>query len=116
MAPVELAPDLPLGLFAETGYRISHRTLEPGDRLVIVTDGMLEHGAARYDLPAGIKRTRGLHPREMVRVLADEVLEAAGRALSDDATVLVLDWHGDHDTERSTVAGADPQRASDTPT
>jgi serine phosphatase RsbU (regulator of sigma subunit) len=114
VAPIELVPDLPLGMFAETTYRTTSHTLEPGDRLVIVTDGMLEHGAAHYDLPAGINRTRALHPREMVRVLADDVLDATGHALSDDATVLVLDWHDHHDQERTTTAGADTRRTTRT--
>lgn len=113
-APVDLAPGLPLGLFAAGGHGVTSRTLEPGDRLVVVTDGMLERGAAHYDLPAGINRTRALHPREMVRILADEILAASGDGLSDDATILVLDWHGHHDRERRTVSGADPRRASDT--
>jgi len=114
VAPIELAPDLPLGLFAEATYRATSHALEHGDRLVVVTDGMLEHGAAHYDLPAGIHRTSALHPREMVRVLADDVLAATGHALSDDATVLVLDWHGNHDQDRTTIAGADPRRSSGT--
>jgi hypothetical protein len=52
----------------------------------------------------------------MVRVLAADVLEATGQTLGDDATVLVLDWHGHHERERSAVAvaGADPERASET--
>jgi hypothetical protein len=57
VARVELTPDLAFGLFAGTSYHTTGRVLEPGGRLVIVTDGMLEHGAARFDLPAGIKRT-----------------------------------------------------------
>jgi hypothetical protein len=40
-------------------------------------------------------------------------VEAVARELSDDATILCLDWHGTHDQERSVVAGADPDRASD---
>ena len=38
--------------------------------------------------------------------------DMAGHALSDDATILCLDWHGNHDQERSVVSGADPERAS----
>jgi hypothetical protein len=41
-ARLELAPDLPLGLFAEASYHSTSRVLEPGDRLVVVTDGVLE--------------------------------------------------------------------------
>ena len=110
---IELPIDLPFGLFPDTAYRSSELQLEPGDRFVMVTDGMLERKAALNDLPATIERTRSLHPREAVRALADGALEATGHSLSDDATVLCLDWHGHHDVERKTVSGADPVRASD---
>ena len=40
---------------------------EPGDRLVLVTDGMLEREAATLDLVAEIAQTRALHPREATR-------------------------------------------------
>jgi serine phosphatase RsbU (regulator of sigma subunit) len=111
--PVQLPVDLPMGLFAESPYRGTELGLSPGDRLVVVTDGMLERNAASVDLPAVIEQTRSLHPREAVRAMADAVLEATGHALSDDATVLCLDWHGHHDHDRRAVSGADPVRASD---
>jgi serine phosphatase RsbU (regulator of sigma subunit) len=104
--------DLPLGLFADSKYGGTRLALSPGDRLVIVTDGMLERRAADMDLPKGIQETRALHPREAVRALADRALEVTGHALSDDATVLCLDWHGRHHDDRNTVSGADPARAS----
>lgn len=111
--PVVLPVDLPLGLFAHSTYRGTQLTMLPGDRLVVVTDGMLERNAANIDLPTAIRETSSLHPREAVRALADSTLEATGHALSDDATVLCLDWHGLHDQDRRTVSGADPDRASD---
>ncbi|QNN51922.1 PP2C family protein-serine/threonine phosphatase [Nocardioides mesophilus] len=109
---LDLPIDPPLGMFDETAYRTSELVLEPGDRLVLVTDGMLERNADTVDIPAAIGATRSLHPREAVRALADSVLEATGHSLSDDATVLCLDWHGRHDRERSSVSGADQVRAS----
>ncbi len=113
LVPIELPVDLPFGLFGGTVYRGTTVQLLPGDRVVLVTDGMLERNADRLDLPAAITRTRALHPREAVRALADDALEATGHALSDDATVLCLDWYGQHDGVRTTVAGADPHRASE---
>jgi serine phosphatase RsbU (regulator of sigma subunit) len=107
-----LPVDLPLGLFGDTTYR-SHRVqLEPGDRIVLLTDGMLERNAGWVDLPAAIAETRSLHPREAVRALADRVLEATGNDLWDDATVLCLDWHGQHGRDRDTLHGAEQGRAS----
>jgi serine phosphatase RsbU (regulator of sigma subunit) len=104
---LELPADLPLGLFEGTTYRSTTVPLLAGDRLVIVTDGMLERAAASLDLEVHIRRTRGSHPREATRELADLVIAASGGELADDAALLVLDWHGDHGQPRLTVAGAD---------
>jgi serine phosphatase RsbU (regulator of sigma subunit) len=113
VTPLELRADLPFGLFPDTQYGSTAVTLRPGDRLLLVTDGMLERNVGTVDLPQAIASTRELHPREVVRALADSALQATGHQLSDDATILCLDWHGAHDQERSVVSGADPERASD---
>ena len=107
VAPVQLPVGLPLGLFATEEYVTADLVLQPGDRVVFVTDGMLERNAAALDLVAEIAQTRSLHPRETTRRLADNVLEVTGPTLADDATLMVLDWHGDHGRDRDTVAGAD---------
>jgi len=109
---LDLPADLPLGLFPDTTYRRSRVGLLPGDRVVFLTDGMLERNAVGVDFPGAIAATRSLHPREAVRALADLVLAATGTALTDDATVLCLDWHGGHGRERRSVHGAEPARAS----
>jgi serine phosphatase RsbU (regulator of sigma subunit) len=109
---VELPGNFPLGMFAEGGYRTGEVALRPGDRLVVVTDGMRERNAANLDLPAALRSLAGLHPREAVRALADAVLEIAGPTLADDATLLILDWYGQHGLSRRTTAGADVTRAS----
>jgi serine phosphatase RsbU (regulator of sigma subunit) len=110
--PLDLPVHLPLGLFGDTAYRTSSVDLQPGDRLVLLTDGMVERNADAVDFPAAIAETRALHPREAVRALADGVLEATGHELSDDATVLCLDWHGGHGRDRNSHHGADQCRAS----
>jgi len=110
---VDLPPDLPFGLFPETTYHSTVLALEPGDRVVMVTDGMLERNAAGLRLPVAIQETGALHPREAVRRLADSVLSATGRDLRDDATTMLLDWRGGHDRQRKALSGADPARASD---
>lgn len=99
-------------MFPDTSFTTTLVSLEPGDRLVLVTDGMLERNVASVDLPSAISETRHLHPREVVRALADRSLEAAGHALQDDATLLCLDWHGAHHEPRDSVSGAEPSRAS----
>ena len=101
-----LRPDLPLGLFPGAQYTSTAVALQPGDRLVLITDGMLERNAGTLDLPSLLRRTRALHPREATRTLADMVLDAAGGRLADDTTLLVLDWHGGHGQGRRTRAGS----------
>jgi serine phosphatase RsbU (regulator of sigma subunit) len=109
---VALPVDLPFGMFPDTEYHSTDLALEPGDRLLFVTDGMLERNAAALDLPAEIRAARTLHPREATRRLTQKVVKLAGAALSDDVTVLVLDWHGGHGRERHTAMGSEPQIAS----
>ncbi|WP_434587587.1 PP2C family protein-serine/threonine phosphatase [Streptomyces sp. A5-4] len=91
---VELAVDLPFGVTAPTSYQLQELQLRPGDRLVLLTDGMQDRGAAGVDLASLIRDTRASHPREAVRHLTTAVLDACRGNLKDDATVLILDWHG----------------------
>lgn len=114
VSELDLPADLRLGMFEETEYSSTQVALVPGDRLVFVTDGMTERHGSAVDLPAILERTQPSHPREAVRHMADKALEAAGHQLADDATILCLDWYGDHGAPgRSAVAGADPGLASE---
>jgi len=101
VAPVALPPGLPLGLFADAVYSATTLPLRPGDRLVFVTDGMLERNAANFVLSTGIRDTRALHARDAVRHLSDRILDITGDELADDATIMVLDWRGGHVSDRS---------------
>ncbi|MER6133782.1 PP2C family protein-serine/threonine phosphatase [Streptomyces sp. NPDC001815] len=91
---VGLTANLPFGVAAPTPYRLQELQLRPDDRLILLTDGMQERAAADVDLPSVIHETRALHPREAVRSLTAAVLDACRGTLTDDATVLILDWHG----------------------
>jgi serine phosphatase RsbU (regulator of sigma subunit) len=110
---LDLRVDLPFGMFADSTYGSTYLALEPGDRIVMVTDGMLERAAGSIDVRESIRDSADLHPREVVRALADTALTAAGHVLQDDATVLCLDWHGRHDETRDSRSGAETRRASD---
>ncbi|GAA3340586.1 hypothetical protein GCM10020358_28770 [Amorphoplanes nipponensis] len=73
-----LTVNRPFGLLRDRPFRTARVDLRPGDRLVLLTDGMLERGAAALDLPTHLADLRELHPRELVRVLGDLILEVAG--------------------------------------
>ncbi|MFC9931308.1 PP2C family protein-serine/threonine phosphatase [Streptomyces sp. NPDC127190] len=101
-----LAVNMPFGVPAPVAYQTQRLRLEPGDRLVLTTDGMRERAAARVDLPALLHATRDEHPREVVRTLTGAVHEACAGSLPDDATAMVLDWHGSRTGQRPTSSGS----------
>ncbi|RSM46119.1 serine/threonine-protein phosphatase [Amycolatopsis balhimycina DSM 5908] len=111
VGPIELESDLLFGV-RPYRYRVQRLDLRPGDRLVLLTDGMFERAAAGADLPALVRRTAGLHTRELVRAATSAVTHACRGHLQDDATVLCLDWHGTERTERLADNGADTETAS----
>jgi serine phosphatase RsbU (regulator of sigma subunit) len=91
---VELAIDMPFGL--RPGREFTHQEVElrPGDRIALVTDGILERNAASLEIAALLAETADRHPREVVYTIGDEVLRATGGDLRDDATIVCIDWHG----------------------
>ncbi len=109
---IVLEADPPFGIFRGTRYRVQQLALEPGDRLVLLTDGMVERNAARAPLTELLTQTRDLHPREAVQTLTGEVADAADGQLRDDATVFILDWYGSDQFDRDASTGASPHRAS----
>ena len=104
---VGLTPGFPFGVALDAEYHVQELELEVGDRLVFLTDGMLERNAADVNAMEVLTQTRGLHAREAVQALTQAVVEACGGVLRDDATVLCLDWHGGRTGERDTSSGAD---------
>ena len=94
---VPFEADPPFGLQARGGYRVQSLRLDVGDRLIFVTDGMLERDAAE---------SRNMHAREAVQHLTQAVLQASGGQLRDDATALCLDWHGGPPRDRDATSGA----------
>ncbi|MFB9521376.1 PP2C family protein-serine/threonine phosphatase [Streptomyces cremeus] len=104
----ELTPkvDMPFGFDVPHTYQVQTLDLRPGDRLVILTDGMLERNADTLDLSALITSTRTLHPREAARTLIGAVVTANHGHLQDDATVMCLDWHGVDQSRRDADTGA----------
>src|SRR5207253_568718 len=75
---VHLEADRPFGLQAGGGYRVQALPLEAGDRLMFVTDGMLERDAAGVNIAALLTAGSGMHAREAVQHLTRAVLQATG--------------------------------------
>jgi serine phosphatase RsbU (regulator of sigma subunit) len=105
--PVALRADPPFGIVPGHEYRVQPLPLMPGDRLMFLTDGMLERNVADVDLDALLVAGAEMHPREAVQHVVQAILEAAGGELKDDAAALCLDWHGGPPRERTTNSGAD---------
>ena len=104
---VDLLADPPFATPKVGDYRVQELPLEAGDRVVFLTDGMLERNASAVDALSVLAANRQLHPREAVQELTRAVVEACGGKLRDDATVLCVDWHGGPPRERDASAGAD---------
>ncbi|MCX5281778.1 PP2C family protein-serine/threonine phosphatase [Streptomyces sp. NBC_00198] len=104
--------DTPFGFPGPRTYRVQSLDLRPGDRLVMLTDGMLERNAHSVDLSELMVRTRVLHPREAARTLIAAIVDANDGHLQDDATVMCLDWHGVTHSRRDAATGADLADAS----
>lgn len=111
----EIVPkvDVPFGFPGPHAYRVQSLDMQPGDRLVMLTDGMLERNADSLDLSDLIVRTRALHPREAARALIAAIVDVNVGGLQDDATVMCLDWYGLGQSQRDAATGADLTDASE---
>jgi serine phosphatase RsbU (regulator of sigma subunit) len=99
--PVTFDAQLPLGMFEETDYVAQDFHVEPGDRLVFVSDGVhavaSPKGEAYGDaaLARAIQSTRLLPAAEVPRAILRELTGHRGESVpDDDALVVCLDWHG----------------------
>jgi serine phosphatase RsbU (regulator of sigma subunit) len=109
---IQLAIDVPFGVEAGRDFRIQKFPMEPGDRIVFVTDGMEERNAAELNVIAALADSAALHPREVVHELGAAVMRATGGDLRDDATVVCLDWYGGPQRPRESDSGASRGLAS----
>jgi serine phosphatase RsbU (regulator of sigma subunit) len=103
---LRLEADPPFGVRLGNEYRVQSLPLQVGDRLIFVTDGMLERDAALMNIGAILTASADMHAREAVQDLTRAVLEVSGGRLRDDATALCLDWHGGPPRDRDASSGA----------
>lgn len=109
------APSIGTPLGTDFGIQASlcHDRLQPGDRLVLYTDGVIEvHdlGGEEFGLDRFMsfiidQNTQGLPVPETLRRLVHNVLEHHNERLRDDATVMFLEWHGPDGQTKGGQAG-----------
>ena len=109
---IDLSVDPPFGVVPGKSFDVQPFPLQPGDRIVLLTDGMQERNAVSLDVASALAQSADLHPREVVHELGNAVLKATGGDLRDDATMVCLDWYGGPRRGRVTEQGADTSLAS----
>jgi len=107
VAEIDLAANQPFGATAGATWMDQELSLEAGDRVLLLTDGMLERNADSLDIASLLLASQHLHPREAIQYLTHAVLDAVGGELRDDATSLCFDWHGGAQDDRVAYAGAE---------
>lgn len=93
--------NFPVGMFSEAEYQSSRIQLEPGDYLVIYTDGVSEAQNTRNELfeEARLRRLMEDFSGQSVQEMGDAIREGMrafteGAAQSDDITLLVVQYKG----------------------
>ena len=104
---IELTAQPPFGASEGATWSTQAFPLEAGDRVLFLTDGMLERNAEDLDIPELMLASAHLHPREAIQFLTHAVLDAVDGDLRDDATSLCFDWHGGPQGDRISHAGAE---------
>lgn len=98
--PLPVPSNLPLGTAAGWRFQIQEYQLQPGDRLLVHTDGITECQNARreefgqHNLIRIIERHHAEGPHVLLRRILEHTQEFSGQAApSDDQAVLVIDFH-----------------------
>ncbi|MGC4810027.1 PP2C family protein-serine/threonine phosphatase [Micromonospora sp. DT228] len=94
-----LEAQFPLGMFEETDYQEQKFPMERGDRVFVVSDGVVEATGQhmRYGetaLDRFLRRTGPMEPLDAVRSLIGDLRAFVAGDLVDDAVVVCLDWTG----------------------
>ncbi|MGC4849753.1 PP2C family protein-serine/threonine phosphatase [Micromonospora sp. DT15] len=94
-----LEAQFPLGMFEATDYHEQKFPLQRGDRVFVVSDGVVEATGQhmRYGetaLDRFLRRTGPMAPLDAVRSLIGDLRAFVSGDLVDDAVVVCLDWTG----------------------
>jgi len=85
-----------LGVFHDVYYKEAEVAFEPGDRLILITDGINEAANIGYEefgedrLVRLLLENRHLAAAEVQRAVLDAVALFAGQPLQDDATLMII--------------------------
>ncbi|WP_424889118.1 PP2C family protein-serine/threonine phosphatase [Streptomyces sp. XH2] len=96
-------PQPPIGLagqFAPAARQVHETTLEPGDCVLLYTDGVVEardadgaeFGLDRFTDFIIRSSAAGQRPAEVLRLLVHAILDYQRNQLRDDATILLFEW------------------------
>jgi serine phosphatase RsbU (regulator of sigma subunit) len=93
----------PLGLAGPDDPEVAEEALEPGDRILLYTDGLIEarsadgeqFGVARLADFLARQLAAELPAPETMRRLMHTILDYQAEELQDDATAVLLEWSGD---------------------
>ncbi|MBO2441760.1 serine/threonine-protein phosphatase [Actinomadura nitritigenes] len=103
---IEFDEQLPLGMFGDSRYAVEEFTVEPGDRLIIISDGVhaaLSPSGQAYGAVAllqAMRDTRLQEPPEAVRTLIRHyIAHYEGGEPADDAVIVCVDWTGPAEAE-----------------
>lgn len=102
IATLKCPPAHPMGLDLGLPVTLCRDQLQPGDRLLLYTDGITEmrnpdsgeFGLGRFVEFMIKQNAAGLPVPETLRRLIRTVMDYQNHRLQDDATVLLLEWHG----------------------
>jgi hypothetical protein len=123
IARPQCPPSGPMGMALGMKTTVCRERLEPGDRIVLYTDGITE-ARGPGDVEFGLERftdllirhhADGLPVPETLRRVVNAVLEHHDGHLQDDATVLLCEWLGTTSAdyqERARLAGLPPDLPS----
>ena len=98
---LDLEQQLPIGMFGDARYETQRLALEPGDRMLVISDGVhnaTPEGRAPYGdaaLAAAVRRTRLQPAADAIGTVMRSLEEYHGdNEPDDDAVIVCFDWAG----------------------